>query len=78
MAHVRLAAPLPLEARRMVLGRRRRVRELLGERLAERDRDALDVLVDEGHPPGIMQRPGTRLRVSFLEASRHIHLARAA
>jgi hypothetical protein len=73
MAHVRLAAPLPMQARRMVLDRLRRMRELFGERLQEQDRDALSVLIDEDHPLGIMRRSDT-----FLDASRHIYLARAA
>jgi hypothetical protein len=73
VAHVRLAPPLPMEARRMLLGRLRGMRELLGGRLEEQDRDALDVLIDEDHALGIMQRPDV-----FLDASRHIYIARAA
>ena len=73
VVHVRLAALLPMEARRMLLGRLRRMRDLFGERLAEQDRHALDVLIDEEHLLAIMQRPD-----AVLDASRHIYLARAA
>jgi trans-aconitate methyltransferase len=73
VAHVRLAAPLPLDARRMVLGRLQRMREMFAEQLDEQDRSALDVLIDEDHPLGIMRRPD-----AFLDASRHIYIARAA
>jgi len=73
IAHVRLAPPLPMEARRMVLDRLRGMRERFGEHLEEQDRDALDVLIDEGHPLGIMQRSD-----AFLDGSRHIYIARAA
>jgi SAM-dependent methyltransferase len=73
IAHVRLAPPLPMEARRMMLGRLRGMRERFAERLEEQDRDTLDVLIDEGHPLGIMRRPD-----AFLDASRHIYIARAA
>jgi SAM-dependent methyltransferase len=73
VAHVRLAPPLPVEARRMLLGRLRGMRERFGERLEEQDRDALDVLIDEDHPLGIMKRSD-----AFLDASRRIYIARAA
>jgi hypothetical protein len=73
IAHVRLAPPLPMEARRMMLGRLRGMRERFAERLEEQDHDTLDVLIDEGHPLGIMRRPD-----AFLDASRHIYIARAA
>jgi SAM-dependent methyltransferase len=73
VAHVRLAAPLRVDARRMVLGRLRRMREMFAERLEEQDREALDVLIDEEHSLGVMQRPDV-----FLDASRHIYIVRAA
>ena len=73
VTHVRLAAPLAVEARRMVLGRVRRMRDTFAERLEESVRDALDVLIDENHRLGIMRRPDV-----FLDASRHIYIARAA
>lgn len=73
VAHVRLAPPLPREGRRFVLGRLRRMREVFGEHLEEGDRDALDVLIDEDNPLGIMRRPD-----AYLDASRHVYIARAA
>ena len=72
VVHVRLAPPLSTQARRMVLERLQRMRELLAENLDRQDRDALDVLIDEGHPLGIMRRPDV-----FLDASRHVYIARA-
>jgi SAM-dependent methyltransferase len=72
VAPVRLDAPLPIEARRLLLGRLRRMRELFGEQLDQQDRDALDILIDENHPLGIMRRPEV-----FLDASRHVYIARA-
>jgi SAM-dependent methyltransferase len=73
VAHVRMSPPLPIEARTMVLGRLKRMRELFEEQLDRQDRDALDVLIDEEHPLGIMRRADV-----FLDASRHIYIARAA
>lgn len=73
VAHVRLDPPLPIEARRVVLGRLRRMPELFGERLEVQDREALDVLIDESNPLGIMRRPD-----AFLDASRHIYIARTS
>jgi SAM-dependent methyltransferase len=73
VAHVRLAPPLPMEARRLLLERVRGMRERFQERLEEHDRDTLDVLIDEEHPLGVMQRPDV-----FLDASRHIYIARTA
>jgi SAM-dependent methyltransferase len=73
VAHVRLAPLLSMEARQVLLGRLRRIGELFGERLAEQDRAALAVLIDEDHPLGIMRRPDV-----FLDASRHIYIGRAA
>lgn len=73
VAHVQLAPPLPIEARQLVLGRLRRMRELFGDRLEKQDCEALDVLIDDNHPLGIMRRPD-----AFLDASRHIYIARAA
>lgn len=73
VAHVRLVPPLWMEARRVLLGQLRRMREVFGEPLEERDREALDVLIDEGQPLGVMRRPDV-----FLDASRHIYIARAA
>ncbi len=72
VAHVRLASPLPAEGRRLLLGRLQRMREIFGARLNGPDRDALDVLVDDDHPLGIMHRPD-----AFLDASRHVYVARA-
>lgn len=72
VAHVRLAPPLPDEGRKVVLGHVRRMRDLIAEDIEEQDRNALDVLIDESHPLGIMRRPDV-----FLDASRHIYLARA-
>jgi SAM-dependent methyltransferase len=73
VAHVQLTAPLAPEARRVVLGHLQRMRQLCGERLDEQDRDALDILIDEDQPLGIMRRAD-----AFLDASRHIYVARAA
>jgi SAM-dependent methyltransferase len=71
VAHVRMAPPLQREGRQVVLGHLRGIRERFGEHLEEQDRDALDVLTDESHPLGIMRRPDV-----FLDASRHIYIAR--
>jgi len=73
VVHVRLDPPLPKEARQVVLGQVRRIREESGDSLAEQDRAALNVLIDEGHPLGIMRRPDV-----FLDASRHVYIARSA
>lgn len=73
VVHVRLAAPLATEARRMVIDHLRRVREHFGERLDGQDLAALDVLIDENHPLGIMLRAD-----AFLDASRHVYVSRTA
>lgn len=54
-------------------GQARRSRHLFGGRLDQRDHDALDVLIDQDHPWGIMQRTDM-----FLHASRHVSMAKDA
>jgi ubiquinone/menaquinone biosynthesis C-methylase UbiE len=73
VAHVLLAPPLSIEGRQVVLEHLRQMRDMLGEGPEEQDRAALDVLIDEDHPLGVMRRPD-----AFLDASRHIYVARAA
>jgi SAM-dependent methyltransferase len=73
IAHVRLPPPLSTAGRQVVLGHLRRMRELFGDHLEEQDLKTLDVLIDAAHPLGIMRRPDV-----FLDASRHIYIARAA
>jgi len=72
VAHVQIRPPLPLEARRMILGRLQRARDLFAEQLEEGDGQALDVLIAEEHPLGVMRHPEV-----FLDASRHVYTARA-
>lgn len=70
--HVQLTAPLETKARRMLLGQLQRMRQHDVERLDEQDREALTVLTDESHPLSVMQRAD-----AFIDASRHIYIARA-
>jgi len=72
VAHVEIGPPLTAEGRGMVLDHLRWMRELFGERYEKEDRDALDILIDDDHPLGIMRRPDV-----FLDTSRHIYVARA-
>ncbi|MBV9280181.1 MAG: class I SAM-dependent methyltransferase [Chloroflexi bacterium] len=69
---VHLGPPLAEEARRVALGYLRRLRELAGERLDAQDRGALDRLMDEDAPLGIMRRED-----AFLDVSRQVYVARA-
>jgi hypothetical protein len=71
MIHIQLPAPLPDAARQVVRNNLQRKRDLYGERLDEGDRAALDALIDEENPQGIMQRDD-----AFLDASRHVYVAR--
>src|SRR5947209_1370574 len=57
VAHVRLDPPLGIEVRQIILADLQRTPEIAGEWLDQQDRDAIDVLIDEQHPLGIMQRP---------------------
>jgi hypothetical protein len=59
MVHARLAAPLSTDARRIALESLRRMRELASERLGTDDHAALDVLLDDDAPLGVMQRENT-------------------
>ena len=67
-----LEPPLETRARRVALGHLQRMRHVFDPWLEPSDRDALDVLIAEGHPLGIMQRDD-----AFLHASRHLYVARA-
>lgn len=73
MVRVRRDPPLSEEARRVVRGYARRLSQLAEERLDLQDREALDVLIEEDSPLGIMRRQDV-----FLEVSRRIYVARAA
>ncbi len=73
VVQVVLGPPLSIEGRQLVLGHLRRMREEFGEGLDEQDRGALDVLIDEGHPLGIMRRAD-----AYLDASRHVYIAKTA
>ena len=73
MARVHLEPPLPEAARRVALSYLRWMRDLAGEHLDARDGEALDVLMDEDAPLGIMRRND-----AFLDVSRQIYVARAA
>lgn len=68
--HVRLEAPLAETPRQMVLSRLRRMQELFVDRLDAEDRAALAMLIDQGHPLGVMRREDV-----FLDASRHVYVA---
>jgi SAM-dependent methyltransferase len=70
IVHVRLAVPLAEGPRRVVLGRLRRMQELFAAELDAADRAALDVLIDESDPLGVMRRDDV-----FLDASRHVYVA---
>lgn len=70
MVHVRLDAPLSNPARHVVRNRLQRGHDLFGEHLSDADRDALDALIDDENPNGIMQRDDV-----FLDASRHVYVA---
>lgn len=72
VVEVHLGPPLPEGARRVALGYLRRMRQLVGERLDPQDHAALDVLMDEDAPLGIMRR-----KDAFLDVSRQIYVARA-
>lgn len=72
LARLRLAAPLPDQARRMVQGHLHEVRVHLGDLLDEDDLRTLDVLIDTDDPRGVMHRPDV-----FVASSRQIHIARA-
>jgi 2-polyprenyl-3-methyl-5-hydroxy-6-metoxy-1,4-benzoquinol methylase len=72
MVHVQLPTPLSNAARRVVRNNLQRKSELFGERLDDQDRDALDALLEEDNPHGVM-----RLENVFLDATRHVYVARA-
>ncbi len=72
VVHVRLPAPLTETARQTILSRLCRMQELFGERLDAADHAALDVLIDEEHPLGVMRRKDV-----VLDASRHVYVATA-
>jgi SAM-dependent methyltransferase len=67
-----LDAPLPDDARRVVLGHLRRTREQLVDRLGDDDLHALDVLTDAEDPRSVLHRSDV-----FVAASRQIVLARS-
>jgi len=67
----RFDAPLSDDARRVVLGHLRRVRERPHEHLDDDDLRALDVLIDVDDPRGVMHRSDV-----FVAASRQIQIAR--
>ena len=71
VARVRLDAPLPDEARQVVLGHLQRTREQLVDYLDDDDLRTLDVLSDPEDPRGVLHRPDF-----FVAASRQIVLAR--
>lgn len=73
MVRVRLGSPLSEGARRVALGYLRHIRHRADDRLDEQDRQALDLLMDEDAPLGIMHREDV-----FLDVSRHIFVAGAA
>jgi len=70
-AHRRFDAPLPDEARRVVLGHLRRVSDHLSGYLDNDDLRTLDVLNDADDPRGVMHRSDV-----FVAASRQIVIAR--
>jgi SAM-dependent methyltransferase len=72
MARVRLDPPLSQGARKVALRYLQRMRELVEEDLDAQDREAIDVLMDENAPLGIMRRED-----AFLEVSHQIYVARA-
>jgi SAM-dependent methyltransferase len=71
LARERFDAPLSDDARRVVLGHLRRVREQSHEHLDDDDLRTLDVLIDVNDPRGVMQRPDV-----FVAASRQVQIAR--
>jgi SAM-dependent methyltransferase len=72
MMHARLERPLSTDARRLALESLRRMRELAGERLDADDHAALDVLLDEDSPLGVMRREDT-----VFDVTRRVIVARA-
>jgi SAM-dependent methyltransferase len=70
VARERFDAPLSDIARQMVLGHLRRSRGQLEQLLDAEDLSALDVLVDDNDPRGVMRRPDV-----FVAASRQILIA---
>jgi SAM-dependent methyltransferase len=73
IVRVNLDAPLSEAARRVALRYLRRIREIGGDRLDAEDREAVDALLDEAAPLGLMRRDD-----AFLHVARHIYVARAA
>lgn len=73
VVRMHLEPPLAPPARRVAVGHLEMMRRLVGDQLETADHEALEVLIDEHHPLGIMQRPD-----AFLHASRHLYVARAA
>ena len=71
LARERLPAPLPDDARRVVIGHLRRTREQLGGYLDDDDLRALDVLSDAEDPRGVLHRADV-----FVASSRQILVAR--
>ncbi|MGH2447447.1 MAG: class I SAM-dependent methyltransferase [Chloroflexota bacterium] len=70
LPHVRSAVPLADAPRRAVLSTLRQMQDLGADRLDAVDRAALDVLIDEGAPLGVMRRDDV-----VFEASRHVYVA---
>ena len=73
IAHQRFEAPLPDEARRVVLGHLRRLSDHLIGYLDDDDLRTIDVLNDADDPRGVMHRSDV-----FVAASRQIVIARVA
>ena len=71
LARRRLDAPLPDDARRVVLGHLRRTREQLADHLDDDDLHTLDVLSNAEDPRGVLHRDDV-----FVAASRQILIAR--
>ena len=69
---VHLDPPLDATARRVVFDNLTRTREHVADRADPADLQALDHLLDEDAPDGILRRPD-----AFLHASRHLFVARA-
>lgn len=71
LARIRLDAPLTDDARRVVHGHLRRVRDQLSDHLDDDDRHTLDMLGDADDPRSVMHRPDV-----FIASSRQILIAR--
>lgn len=71
LAHERLDGPLSNDARRLVLGHLRRIRDQFVDHLVDDDLRALDLLTDSEDPRSVMHRSDV-----FVAASRQIMIAR--